>query len=260
MRVAYVMSRFPRLTETFVVTEILAVRETGIEVDLFPLLREAADLVQPDARQLVSEAHYQPFVSSAILRANLRMFTRAPRRYVGTLWAVIRMTWRSPNFLVGALATFPKVVRNAQVMETAAITHVHCHFATHPAVAGFVIRRLVRIPFSFTAHGSDLHQDRRGLPTKVAEAAFVVAVSEYNRRIIVNECAGRWSDKVVVIHCGVRTDEFRPHPERDAAKNPFTILCVGTLHEVKGQRYLIEACRRLADWGIEVRCIFIGDG
>jgi colanic acid/amylovoran biosynthesis glycosyltransferase len=259
MRIAYVMSRFPRLTETFVVTEILAMREIGVDVRLYPLLREKADLVQPDAEPLVAGAHYQPFLSGAILRSNARLLFRHPSRYLGTLAAVVRMTWRSPNFLAGGLAVFPKVAHNALEMRRVGVTHVHCHFANHPAVAGFIVRRLSGIPYSFTAHGSDLHKDRRGLPEKVAEAAFVVAISEYNRRLIVDECGGRFADKVHVIHCGVRTDRFQP-VERPHEPDVLLVLCVGTLHEVKGQAYLIDACRRLVDRGIRVRCVLIGEG
>ena len=59
---------------------------------------------------------------------------------------------------------FPKVAHAAAaMMQAEGVTHVHCHFANHPALAGFVIHRLTGIPFSFTAHGSDLHVDRRML-------------------------------------------------------------------------------------------------
>lgn len=260
MRVGYVMSRFPRLTETFVVSEVLAMQELGVDVRLYPLLREEADVVQPDAQALVATAHFQPFLSRAILRSNLRMLARNPATYLGTLGAVVRMTWRSMNFLAGGLATFPKVVHNALAMKRAGVTHVHCHFATHPALAGFVIHRLVGIPYSFTAHGSDLHMDRRGLPMKVAEAAFVVAISEYNRALIVEECGGRFDEKVVVIHCGVRTDRFQPAEKRARDAGPISIVSIGTLHEVKGQTYLVEACRILRERGVRVRCVVIGEG
>jgi len=38
------------------------------------------------------------------------------------------------------------------------------------------------------------------------------------------------------------------------------IVCVGTLHEVKGQAYLIEACRQLQLRGFDFVCHFVGDG
>lgn len=258
-RVAYIMSRFPRLTETFVLSEILALEEQGIDVQLYPLLRERADVVQPETLALVSRARYQPFISLAILRSNLTLLRRRPGAYFRALASVVRGTWGSLNFLVGGLAIFPKVAHNALDMERRGISHVHCHFANHPALAGFIIRRLAGIPYSFTAHGSDLHVDRHMLDRKVAEAAFVVAISDYNRRLIVEECGGRWTEKIEVIHCGVRTDRFRPTADRVAADR-LAVACIGTLHEVKGQIYLLEACRLLADAGLSLTCHLVGDG
>jgi glycosyltransferase involved in cell wall biosynthesis len=260
MIVAYVMSRFPRLTETFVVTEIQAMKELGVDVRIYPLLRERAAMVQPDAEPLVADAQYQPFLSPAIAWSNVRYLVRRPMTYLRTLGALVRMTWGSPKFLFGGLAVFPKVVHNADAMRRAGVSHVHCHFANHPATAGFLIRRLAGIPFSFTAHGSDLHKDRTGLRTKVAEASFVVAISEYNRRVVLEECGDRWASRVVVIHCGVRTDRFQPAERGPRHAGSLSVLCVGTLHEVKGQSYLVEACRLLVEVGVPVRCTLIGDG
>ena len=54
-------------------------------------------------------------------------------------------------------------------MAHAGIDHVHCHFARHPALAGLIIRRLTDIPYSFTAHGSDVHVDRHMLCRKLTK-------------------------------------------------------------------------------------------
>jgi glycosyltransferase involved in cell wall biosynthesis len=144
-------------------------------------------------------------------------------------------------------------------MDVDGVAHVHCHFANHPAAAGFVIHRLTGIPYSFTAHGSDIHVDRHMLREKVREAEFVVAISRYNRNVILREAGDEFADRVVVIHCGVDTSRFRPEA-RDARTGRLEIVCVGTLHEVKGQAYLVEACRTLARDGIDVHCSLIGDG
>jgi colanic acid/amylovoran biosynthesis glycosyltransferase len=259
LKVAYVMSRFPKLSETFVLGEILAVEEQGVEVELYPLLRERAEVMHPEAAALCERARFQPFLSLPILRSQLHYLRRAPRRYVGALWALLRGTWGSANYFVGALGIFPKVVHDARLMEAEGIAHVHCHFSNHPAAAGFLVNRLTGIPYSFTAHGFDLHVDRHMLCEKVGGAAFVVAVSEYNRRLILEECGERARAAVAVVHCGVDTELFRPRktapPER-----PLSILCVGTLHEVKGQGCLVEACRLLAESGADVTCTLVGDG
>jgi len=98
---------------------------------------------------------------------------------------------------------------------------------------------------------------------KVAEAALVVPISNYNKEMIVDKCHGQFRDKVMVIHCGVDTQVFEPRSgptPHERRSGPFTIFCIGTLHEVKGQTYLIEACRLLSRRGIDFACHFIGDG
>ena len=263
LKVAYVMSRFPKLTETFILYEMLAVEQQGVQVELYPLLRGRHPFMHPEAALWVRRAHYVPFVSRQILRAHLRFLRRTPRAYLGALWSLLRGTWGSFRFFTGALGIFPKVVYFADHMAAEGIQHVHAHFASHPAAAAFVIHRLTGIPYSFTAHGSDLHRDRHMLREKVAEAAFVVTVSDYNKQLINEECGAQFRDKIVVIHCGADLQIFQPgaasRPEAQSP-HPFTILCIGTLHEVKGQTYLIEACRLLNERGIDFLCQFVGDG
>jgi glycosyltransferase involved in cell wall biosynthesis/peptidoglycan/xylan/chitin deacetylase (PgdA/CDA1 family) len=260
-RVAYVMSRFPKLTETFVLAELLAVEARGVPVDVYPLLRERAALVHPGATEVAARAHYAPFVSADIVASQLYWLRHRPRAYLRAWRDVLTGTWPSANFFVGAIGIFPKVAHAARRMQADGVTHVHCHFANHPAVAGLVIRRLTGIPFSFTAHGSDLHVERRMLDRKVAEAAFVATISEDNRRLILSTCGERFADKVHVVRAGVDTRLFAPADIRPAGgARPLAVVCVGTLHEVKGQLHLVEACRLLAREGVDVSCRLIGSG
>jgi glycosyltransferase involved in cell wall biosynthesis/peptidoglycan/xylan/chitin deacetylase (PgdA/CDA1 family) len=261
-RVAYVMSRFPKLTETFVLGEVLALERRGIPVDLYPLLRERAAAVHPEAARLVERARYEPFLSPAIVVSQLVWLRRRPGAYLRAWRDVLLGTWGSPNFFVGAIGCFPKVAHAARRMQAEGVTHVHCHFANHPALAGLIVHRLTEIPFSFTAHGSDLHKDRRMLARKVAEAAFVATISHDNHRLIISECGEHVAGKVHVLRAGVDTRLFAPSTLEPAAqrRDALRIVCVGTLHEVKGQPHLIEACRLFAGQGIDVRCTLIGGG
>jgi len=289
IRVAYVMSRFPKLTETFVLYEILAVQQLGVAVEIYPLLgpdtgraaldggsiwrkiwelcrgRRPAGTVHPEAAALARRAHYQPFVSAAIVRAQLHYLWHKPRAYAAALGLVLKHTWRSANKLIGSLAIFPKTVYFARQMDVAGITHIHAHFANHPATAALLIHRLAGIPFSFTAHGSDLHRNRCLLREKAAAAQFVVTISQYNRQVILAHCGAAVQRKLAVIHCGVDTQVFRPAAgaSSDPAGQPsraLRILSIGTLHEVKGHRYLIEACAQLRQRGVNFVCHIIGDG
>ena len=263
LKVAYIMSRFPKLTETFILYEMLAMRQQGIQVEVYPLRREREERMHPEALHFVEVAHFQPFISLPIIRANLHFLLEKPFVYLKTLWDLLRANWGSLNFFMGVIGFFPKTVLFAYQMRADEVQHVHAHFASHPAAAGFIIHRLVGIPYSFTAHGSDLHRDRHMLREKVAEAAFVAAISEYNKELIVSECQGNYREKVQVVHCGVDTQIFRARFHQtpyEKGENPFMILCVGTLHEVKGQAYLIDACHQLRGRGFNFECHFVGDG
>jgi glycosyltransferase involved in cell wall biosynthesis len=254
------MSRFPKLTETFILQELLAMDRAGVRVELYPLLRQRGESVQPAAQRWVDRAHFFPFISPAIIASQWHYLRdpRLRRRYIRALVDMISGTWRSPNFLVGGLGIFPKVAHAARQMRADGVEHVHCHFANHPALAGFLIQRLTGIPYSFTAHGSDLHVDRTMLPTKVREAAFVVTISEDNRRVIEDSCGSAADGRVAVIHCGVDPAAF--HPRHDVRDGPLRIVAVGTLHEVKGQAHLIDACRRLVERDVEFTCRIVGSG
>jgi colanic acid/amylovoran biosynthesis glycosyltransferase len=262
LKIAYIMSRFPKITETFILYEMLALEETGIRVELFPLLRQHANITHAEAESFIERAHYLPFISIPILRSQLHFLRTKPIKYFQTLWRVIQSNWGSFRFFFGALAIFPKSVCFADLMESEGINHIHAHFASHPAAAAWIIHNLVGIPYSFTAHGSDLHRDRHMLREKVEGSSFVIPISLYNRNMIIEECGQEVADKLRVVHCGVDTGVFKPLSEdrNDPEAKALRVLCIGTLHEVKGQTYLIEACRLLHSRGIEVFCNFVGAG
>jgi glycosyltransferase involved in cell wall biosynthesis len=268
LKVAYIMSRFPKITETFVLYEMLALEEQGVQVEVYPLQRERTQVMHPEARPFVARAHFTPLLSWPILQAQFYYLLRQPLLYFAVLQTLVRANWGSSRYLAGALVFFPKAVYFARRMATDSVTHIHAHFASHPAAVAYVIHRLAGIPYSFTAHGSDLHRDRHMLCEKVADAAFVAAIAQFNKDIILAECRGaareqELDDKVVVLHCGVDTQVFLPRTEPtpfELGRGPFTILCIGTLHEVKGQTYLIEACRLLHARGVDFALRFVADG
>ena len=266
-RVAYIMSRFPKITETFVLYEMKALEDLGADVEVFPLLRQPQGPRHAEAQAYEDRAHFTSLASWEVLGANVRRFVLDPGLYVRTWWEMLSGTWGSMRFFLGAVAYFPKCVAFAERMEALGVDHVHAHFANHPALAALIVHRLTGIPYSFTAHGSDLHVDRRMLDAKVASAAFVVAVSAYNQELIVEDCGEHEREKLVVIHCGTDPSVFDGHAgsnegRRDAPRGDraLRIACVASFEEVKGHRFLIQACRLLADRGVDVHVDLAGGG
>ncbi len=255
--VAYVMSRFPKLTETFVLDEILEMERQGTPVEIFPLWREHEDVIHPSVVKLVPRAHFLPGLNLEIARdVGYWLFNR-PGRLLGALAAVIHDNLTSMRYLAGALAAFPKACTMARRMQSLGVRHVHAHFASHPAAVAFVINRITALPFSFTAHGSDLHREQAMLGRKVTAAKFVVAISDYNRRFILEHVGQESAGRITVIHCGVQPDAF---PRADVTSDRLRIICIGTLHEVKGQSHLLRACQGLAAASVDWECHLVGDG
>ena len=258
-KVAYIMSAFPALTETFILYEILMMEQLGVTIEVFPLRRLREGVVHPEVAQLAGKVHFLPYISFSIFWAQLHFILHRPLAYLKVLLEILGGTFGSANFFFGALAIFPKAVRFAYDMECQKIRHIHAHFATHPTVAALIIHRLTGIPFSFTAHGSDLHVDRRMLDKKVEAAAFALTISSFNKEIMVRECGEASRDKIRIIHCGVDPEVFSYHPRTDYDE-PFQILSVAAFKDVKGHKYLVEACRILREQGVDFVCHLVGEG
>lgn len=255
-RVAYIVSRFPKITETFVLNEMIALEELGVQVELFPLLRRERGVEQPAARPFVARAHYPRL--GPVLRANLECFRSTPLRYLGTWIQTLWHTLPSPRFLAATLVLLPRAVYCARLIAAQGIEHVHAHFASHPALAALIVHRLTGIPFSFTAHGSDLHVDQTALRWKLGLAEQALTVSEYNREFVRSRLGREAADKLRVLHCGVDTE--RLVREQEPPSDCFEILCVAALRGVKGHAHLIEACHLLRERGVVFRCHLVGGG
>lgn len=262
MKIAYIMSRFPKLTETFILLEMLEVLRGGIDLAVYPLIRQKEGLQHREVELLMPHVRFLPHLSPRVLWANLAMLLRYPARYIGALAELLLGHMKPAGGRFKSLVLFPKSVAIARAVDAGGFDLVHAHFATFPATAALIVKRLTGIPFTFTAHGSDIHAHEHLLETKVRDAAHVVAVSEYNRGFILDKVGERCGTRISVIHCGVQVEpgaENQPGPLVDPNR-PCSIVCVGSFTECKGQRYLIDACARLNAHGIPFVCHLIGDG
>jgi colanic acid/amylovoran biosynthesis glycosyltransferase len=258
-RVAYIVSGFPTLYETFVLYDMQVMEELGVAVDLYPLRRMYPRVSHPEARRWEEVAHFQPYLSWEILRAQWRAIRRDPRAYF-QLWAeILRGTWGSANYFLGAVAIFAKAVLFAEKMKSDGVAHVHAHFANHPAVAALIIHRLTAIPFSFTARGSDVLLDRHMLKEKLGAAEFALAVSSDLKRVMVSAGGPCTREKIHVIRGGVDVERLSPRSNRRPG-GALRILCVARFEEVKGHTYLVEACRILRQRSVPFECRMIGEG
>lgn len=260
--IAYMMSRFPVTTETFILYEILELERRGWRVEVFPLLPRRASVSHPGSEGVVARAHATPYLSLALLKAQLYWLSKRPGAYLRAWTDAISGNCRSPGFLARALIVVPRAALFARQMDALGVQQIHAHWATHPTLAAFIIQRLSGIPYSFTAHAHDLYVDRSMLAEKLEEASFIATISEYNRGLLRELYGDEEAAKVSVVRCGVDFSIFRPPASRPEVTpaHPFTFVCVASLQDYKGQRFLLDACAALKQRGVAFRCLLIGDG
>ena len=256
MRVAYLTSRFPKLSETFIANEAAAVRAAGVDVRMFAYLAEDVAVRHPSAAGLVDGTCYPD--RRRVLRDQIHWITTDPRRYATAWWRAIAGNIASPRFALRALAVVPIAASFARTMQDDGIDHVHAHYATHSALGAYVVHVLTGLPYSFTAHAHDIQVDRTMLAEKVRNAKFVAVVSEFNADLILAEVGDDARHRIHVVRCGVDTTRFAP---RNATTgDPFDIAIVASLERRKGHRVLLEAVRRLLDEGERITVDVVGDG
>src|SRR5260370_9026317 len=89
-KVAYIVSRFPAITETFILYEIIELQRRGTSVEVFSLLRHRESVMHREAEGLVRRTHYGRLFSIALIRANLYCLSSRPRPYLGAWWQALR--------------------------------------------------------------------------------------------------------------------------------------------------------------------------
>ncbi|WP_051261313.1 glycosyltransferase family 4 protein [Desulfovibrio inopinatus] len=258
--IAYVMSRYPRITETFVHFEMLEMQRRGRRVLIFPLLLERSQVEHPQVEDMMASVVFEPFMSWAVLRDNVLSFVSSPRAYCAAIRDILSGTLGSFNFFFGALGVFPKSVSYARQAKARGVEHVHAHFVTHPVICALVIKRLAGIPFSFTAHAHDILIDTRMFDIKLREAEFAIMISQYNKSLMIKTFGlpPDQAEKMHIVHCGIDPDDFPAVPAPD---NPIPeIACVASFKDMKGHVHLVEALRLLCGQGRTFLCRFIGIG
>jgi colanic acid/amylovoran biosynthesis glycosyltransferase len=238
-KIAYIVSRFPAASETFVVRELNAlVADHDVDVILMSLFASGDDFLHTDAGPWLAGLRRSRPAEAATAAGY--WLVRRPLRLLGAVARVIAGTWRHPRTLARSIATLPLAAAHARTVRNERISHVHAHFASYPALAAWLCGRLAGVPYSFTAHAYDIFVSQDLLAEKVAGAEFVVTISEFNRRFL-RDFGGDRLSPVEVVHAGVDPRQYVFRERTIPSRGPVAALCVATLQEKKGHAVLLEA-------------------
>lgn len=264
-RIGYVLKRFPRLSETFVINEILALERLGFEIEIFSLLKPPEEARHALLSELRAPVTYLPSGGNL---GRIRMLRGLDARAT-TLAKMVDKNGGDFDPLFAAksgadiAALHLKAAALAYLAGQRRIDHFHAHFGSDATTAALLAGRLSGIGYSYTAHARDIYHtystpdaDNAMRREKLEQARFTVTVSDYNRKRLTH-LAPRAAHRIHRLYNGIDLSRFRPAP---AYRRPGLIVSIGRLIEKKGFADLIDACALMRDAGKPFRCRIIGDG
>ena len=254
----YVVSTWPRLSQTFVLNEILALERRGLPVRIFSVKDPGGEPTHATLANVRAPVAYLSFRRRrrTVLAANARIARACPGRYVGTLLRALRYGQRA------IMRCFFQAGYLAELVRRDPVDHLHAHFATAPALVAMFAHDLVRIPYTFTAHARDIYVDTPPalLRAEAQRARAVITCTEYNRQYLSHQIGSAASDKLRCIYHGLDLSQFQFTWPRTLDPEPPVILSVGRLVEKKGLGHLIMAAEILRRRGHSFEVEIIGSG
>lgn len=255
-RIGYVLKMYPRFSETFIVTEILAREAAGEEIVIFSLRPPI------DARFHPELARVQAPVIQIGRSSN-------PRR----LWETWREATADPQLASGAARMLPELIAAeadeaeqalalARLARDHGVTHLHAHFASLATTVARLAGGMSGLPYSFTAHAKDIfHQDVReeDLCRKLADAHHAITISAFNRDHLEERFGPEVTRGLHLVRNGLELARFPYRPRGQMREVPL-VLAVGRLVEKKGFVHLIDAIAALREVGTSMRAQIVGDG
>ena len=285
--IAYLTKRFPRLSETFILDEVLGLEDAGVPLRLFAIRDPHESLVQPDVARVRGPLAYlrpDPAVRARLgwlgstVAGHARVAAAHPARYGRTLVDAFGHRQRR-----AALSHFLDAGHLAARLERDHARHLHAAFAHGPAAIAHQVHLLTGLPFSFAAHAKDIYvSDPEQLARRATAAEFMLVCSESAREELART-AGPAADRIRLQYHGVDALRFHPggtalatpsadgerpahaeHPADDEGATdgprPFRLLAAGRLVEKKGYPVLLDALALLARQGHAVTCRIVGAG
>jgi len=257
-RLGYLLKRFPRLSETFVLGEILGQEALGRELVVYSRRTPEDEPRHPELQRLRAEVLHVP--SSNDLDPFGLLLDGAARdeaslERLGDLLARLRPL---------GVPRLSKLVAEALwlVADTRAhgIDHLHAHFATESAIVAHLAHGLGGPSYSITAHAKDIYcddVDPRLLDELFAHSAFTVTVCEANVAHLERHLGPAARARVRHLYNGIDRAAFEGLARRPVAGR---ILSIGRLVAKKGFDTLLAALAVLDRRGLPFTCEIVGDG
>ena len=186
--IGFMLKGYPRLSETFILNEILLLEKLGTRLHIFALRNPGEAEVHERVGQVRARVTYIPddFWRSvfSLMGTNIRLWWSRP----GVYWKILKdAAWRSIR--EKNVSTLKRFLQAGYLVERSLpgtnVVHFHAHFSHDPTTVALFASQLTGITYSFSAHAKDIYiQAREALRKKILQARFVVTCTEYNRNYL----------------------------------------------------------------------------
>lgn len=264
LALGYLVSQYPAASHTFILREVLRLRELGMRIDVASINRpdrSAESLAEEEREEAATTYYVKADGVRGALRAHWETLRMRPAAYAKGLLFALRLGGTDIKRWLYSLFYFIEAVMIGHWLTERGLGHLHVHFATPAATVGLIAGRIFPIGFSMSVHGPDEFYDAPGyrLAEKIQGAAFICCIGYYCRSQLMKlSPPAHWS-KLEIAPLGVDPSAFSPRPFREHP-SPFQILCVGRLVPAKGQHILVDAVAALVRTGHDVRLRLVGGG
>lgn len=263
--IAFVVKGYPRLSETFIAQEILALEQHGLPVTVFSLRHPTSKLTHAMNAMIKAPVIYLPeylyHAPLLVLRSWL-----AVRRLPGYRSACAQ--WRrdlARDFSANRGRRFGQALVLAAIMGPQ-FTRLHAHFLHTPASVARYAAILRGLPWSFSAHAKDIWTTPAWeLREKIADCAWgTVCTAAGAARLRLLAGAGN-AHKLAINYHGLDLGRFPPPPRQQQLRDgsdpgaPVIVISVGRAVHKKGFDILLHALALLPD-GMQWRLLHIGGG
>ena len=283
MRVAVWVKRFPNLYETFILNQILHLREAGIQIDV--IATERADYPSVETR-LAAAGMAIGGVTSGSARIRSANEHESARDQVIYETSLPHPTFRRLSSASVNLAPYyfhrPRLLyqiyRHAGQanqgplrMASAAAAFlnkrhydlVHCQFG-HFGLLAVALRNagVFRCPIVTSFRGYDLYTEINEkqidyAPLFTSGEAFAPVCEAFSNKLQTLGCP---QHKINVIHSPIDCSEFHFQPRFPESNRPIELLSIGRLTPKKGFQFAIQAVRQLMDNGFQPHYSILGEG
>jgi glycosyltransferase involved in cell wall biosynthesis len=253
----YVLKCFPRISETFILNEILQLERLGMHLVVYSMIRPTERKRHALVAAVRSRVVYLPWpllpAAAPLLGAHLSVLLRHPWRYLAAAAEALR------SLDSDLIERFVQAGALAARLNRDGVRHLHAGFVHAPGSVAWLAHRLTGVSFSLATHAKDLYHSRPGLlARKLAATSLVLTCTRYNLPHLRRMATESGIRRLVHVYHGTDLRRFRYGPCR-LDRSP-VVLAVARLVEKKGLDDLVRACRILVDRGQSLRCVIVGEG